>query len=155
MNSMENFFNWVSKPIPKEEVLVWFNINNMNFEKVELYGDFFKSLNIRVSDTYFEEDNHETKINLSEDNKKEHFEWCWNKTLEDFEKENVKFNKEGDHKNYFKKFYFDTFYTPGQKKIKEAIPSFLDEVFSLDKPFSKSDLEIMTEIYKLMEKNLN
>ena len=154
MNSMENFFNWVSKPVPKEEVLVWFNINNMNFEKVELYGDFFKSLNTKVSDTYFEEDNYETKISLSEENKKEHFEWCWTKTLEDFAKENINFNPEGEHKNYFKKFYFETFYTSGQKNIKEAIPSFLDEVFSLDKPFSKSDLEIMTEIYKLLEKNL-
>lgn len=152
---MENFFNWVSKPVPKEEVMIWFNINNMNFEKVELYGDFFKSLNTKVSDTYFEEDNFETKISLSDENKKEHFEWCWNKTLEDFQKENINFNSEGEHKNYFRKFYFDTFYTPGPKNIKEAIPSFLDEVFSFDKPFSKSDLEIMTEIYKLMEKNLN
>ena len=76
MNSMENFFNWVSKPVPKDEVLVWFNINNMNFEKVELYGDFFKSLNSKITDTYFEEDHFETKINLSDENKIEHFEWC-------------------------------------------------------------------------------
>lgn len=154
MNSMENFFNWVSKPVPKEEVLIWFNINNINYEKVKLYGDFFKSLNTKVSDTYFEEDNFETKISLSEENKKEHFEWCWTKTLEDFAKENINFNAEGEHKKYFEKFYFETFYTKGEKKIKEAIPSFLDEIFSMEKPFSKSDLEIMTEIYKLMEKNL-
>ena len=155
MNSMENFFNWVSKPVPKDEVLVWFNINNMNFEKVELYGDFFKSLNSKITDTYFEEDHFETKINLSDENKIEHFEWCWTKTLEDFKKENVKFTEEGEHKNYFKKFYFDTFYNKGQKNLKDAIPSFLEEVFDLNKPFSKSDLEILTEIYKLMEKNLN
>ena len=154
MNSMENFFNWVSKPVPKEEVLVWFNINNINYEKVELYGDFFKSLNIKVSDTYFEEENFETKISLSEENKKEHFEWCWTKTIEDFSKENIFFNLEGEHKKYFEKFYFETFYNKSEKKIKEAIPSFLDEIFSMEKPFSKSDLEIMTEIYKLMEKNL-
>ena len=154
MKSMENFFNWVSKPVPKEEVLIWFNINNMNYEKVELYGDFFKSLNKKVTDTYFEEEHHETKISLSEENKKEHFEWCWLKTIEDFEKENIKFNLDGDHKTYFYKFYFDTFYVQNQKAIKEALPSFLEEVFDLDKPFSKSDLEIMTEIYKLLEKNL-
>lgn len=155
MNSMENFFNWVSKPVPKDEVLVWFNINNMNFEKVALYGDFFKSLNSKITDTYFEEDHFETKINLSEENKIEHFEWCWTKTLEDFKKENINIIQEGDHKNYFKKFYFDTFYSKGQKNLKESIPSFLEEVFDLNKPFSKSDLEILTEIYKLMEKNLN
>ena len=155
MTSMENFFNWVSKPVPKDEVLVWFNINNMNFEKVELYGDFFKSLNNKVNDTYFDVDHHETKIIFTEENNLEHFEWCWGKTLDDFKKENIKINNDGEHKNYFKKFYFDTFYNKNQKNLKEAIPSFLEEVFDLNKPFSKSDLEILTEIYKLMDKNLN
>lgn len=154
MTSMENFFNWVSKPLPKEDVIVWFNINNMNYEKVELYGDFFKSLDIKISDTFFEEEHYETKISLSEENKQEHFEWCWNKTVDDFEKENTNFNREGEHKNYFKKFYSETFYNQKQKNLKEAIPNFLEEVFDLNKPFSKSDLEILTEIYKLMEKNL-
>ena len=154
MKSMENFFNWVSKPVPKEEVVIWFNINNMNYEKVELYGDFFKSLNAKVIDTYFEEEHFETKINLSDENKKEHFEWCWIKTVEDFNKENILFNIDGEHKNYFEKFFFDTFYNQNQKNIKEAIPSFLEEVFNLNKPCTKSDLEIITEIYKLMEKNI-
>lgn len=154
MTSMENFFNWVSKPVAKDEVSVWFNINNMNYEKIELYGDFFKSLNNKITDTYFEEENFETKINLSEDNKKEHFNWCWTKTLEDFKKENILFKSTGEHRNYFEKFYFDTFYNKNQKKIKEVIPNFLEEVFDLNKPLTKSDLEIMTEIYKIMEKNL-
>ena len=154
MTSMENFFNWVSKPVPKEEVVVWFNINNMNYEKVELYGDFFKSLNFKIIATYFEEDHRETKINLTEENKKEHFDWCWTKTVEDFQKEKIIINNSGDHRDYIEKFFFDTFYNQNQKNIKEAIPSFLSEVFDLNKPFSKSDLEIMTEIYKLMDKNL-
>jgi hypothetical protein len=33
MNSMENFFNWVTKPIPNEEVVMWFNAHNMIHEK--------------------------------------------------------------------------------------------------------------------------
>lgn len=154
MNSMENFFNWVSKPVPKEEVIIWFNIQNMTYEKVELFGDFFKSLNNKITDTYFEENHKETKINLSQENKKEHFEWCWMNTIKDFEKENIKFKTEGEHKNYFQKFYSDTFYNQNQKNIKEAIPNFLEEVFDLNTQTSKSDLEIMTEVYKLMEKNL-
>lgn len=152
---MENFFNWVSKPLPNDEVQVWFNINNMNYEKIELYGDFCKSLNDKILSTYFQEEHQETKINLSTEDKKEHFEWCWKKTIEDFSKENINFKIEGEHKNYFKKFYSDTFYEQNQKSIKESIPSFLNEIFDLNNPFSKSDLEIVTEIYKVMEKNLN
>jgi len=39
---MENFFNWMSKPVPPDEVIVWFNVHNMNYEKIELCGDIFK-----------------------------------------------------------------------------------------------------------------
>ena len=65
MKSMENFFNWMNKPIPKEEVTIWFNVHNMNYEKIELFGDFFKSLNQTIIDTYLGNDESETKIWLS------------------------------------------------------------------------------------------
>ena len=51
MNSMENFFKWMMIPIPKEDIIVWFNIHNMIYEKIELYGDIFKSLNNTIIDT--------------------------------------------------------------------------------------------------------
>jgi len=35
MNSMENFFNWISKPIPEDELIIWLNIHNMNYEKIK------------------------------------------------------------------------------------------------------------------------
>lgn len=151
---MENFFNWMTKPISKDEVTVWFNVHNMNYEKIELYGDFFKSLNQIIIDTYLGNDESETKILLSDEDNEKHFEWCWIKTLDSFSKENISFRKTGGHKDYFKNFFSDTFYNQKEKNLKEAIPSFLTEVFDIDKPFSKSDLDILTELYKLLEKNL-
>ena len=50
--TMENFFNWMSKPVPLDEVEVWFNMHNMSYEKIELFGDFFKSLYKIMSNTY-------------------------------------------------------------------------------------------------------
>jgi len=151
---MENFFNWMSKPIPKDEVIIWFNVHNMNYEKIELYGDIFKSLNHIIIDTYMGDETHETRISLSKEDKELHFEWCWNKMLEDFRKENIIIKHGGEHKEYFKSFFFDTFYNQSEKNIKESIPNFLFEVFDVEKPFSKSDLDILTELYKLMEKNI-
>ena len=58
-------------------------------------------------------------------------------------------------KDYFKTFFMDTFYNQKEKNIKDSIPNFLTGVFEVDKPFSKSDLDILTELYKLMEKNIN
>jgi len=154
MNSMENFFNWMSKPIPKEEVVIWFNVHNMNYEKIELYGDIFKSLNQVVHDTYMGDDITETKISLSQEDKELHFEWCWKKTIEEFMKENIEILPDGEHKNYFRGFYLDTFYNPTEKNIKGAIPNFVYDVFDVDKDFTKSDLDILTELYKLLEKNI-
>jgi len=154
MNSMENFFNWISKPVPKEEVIIWFNVHNMVYEKIELYGDIFKSLNYIVTDTYLGDDSNETKIILSKEDNESHFEWCWNKTLENYKKENIIIKHGGLHKDYLKSFFMDTFYNQKEKNIKEAIPNFLVDVFDVSKPFSKSDLDILTELYKLMEKNI-
>ena len=154
MNSMENFFNWMSKPIPQDEVVIWFNIHNMNYERIELYGDIFKSLNHIIIDTYMGEETKETKISLSQEDKELHFDWCWNKMVEDFRRENIIIKHGGEHKDYFKSFFFDTFYNQSEKNVKDSIPNFLIEVFDVKKPFSKPDLDILTELYKLMEKNI-
>ena len=157
MASMENFFNWMSKPIPTDEVVIWFNVHNMIYERIELYGDIFKTLNHIIIDTYMGEpigNSSETKISLTQEDKNLHFEWCWNKTVENFKKENININSNGDHKDYFKSFYMDTFYNQSEKSVKESIPVFLDEIFDIFKPFSKSDLDMITEMYKLLEKNV-
>lgn len=151
---MENFFKWMNKPVPKDEVTIWFNVHNMNFEKIELYGDIFKSLNQTVLDTYLGSDDSETRINISDDDNNSHFEWCWGKVIDGFAKENIIIKHGGQHKDYFKSFFFDSFYNQKEKNLKDAIPRFLKEVFDVDKPFSKSDLDILTELYKLMEKNI-
>ena len=157
MSSMENFFNWMSKPIPADEVIIWFNVHNMIYERIELYGDIFKTLNHIIIDTYMGEPtggSSETKISMTQEDKDLHFEWCWNKLVENFKKENISINSMGDHKDYLKSFYMDTFYNQPEKSVKESIPVFLDEIFDVFKPFSKSDLDMITEMYKLMEKNV-
>lgn len=154
MDSVENFFNWMSKPIPNDDVIIWFNVHNMNYEKIELFGDFFKSLNRKVADTYLGDDSVETKIYLTEEDKKSHFDWCWTKTLEDFKKEKVYLKDKGQHYDYLKSFFLDTFYNPKDQNLKIAINEFIDDIFNLDKPFSKSDLDLLTEFYQMIEKNM-
>lgn len=154
---MENFFDWVSTPVPTDEVVIWFNVHNMIYERIELYGDIFKSLNQTIVDTYMGETvgySSETKILLTQEDKELHYEWCWNKVVESFRRENVLIKPTGDHKDYFKLFYMDTFYNQSEKSVRDSIPNFLNEIFDIFKPFSKSDLDMITEMYKLMEKNI-
>jgi hypothetical protein len=154
---MENFFNWIAKPLPNDEVVTWFNVHNMIYEKIELYGDIFKSLNYVITDTYMGDsngDSPETKIVMSPEDKQSHFDWCWGKMVENFHKENITITIDGEHKDYLKSFYMDTFYHQTQKNVKDSVPVFLNEIFNMSKPFSKSDLDMITEIYKMMEKNV-
>jgi hypothetical protein len=151
---MENFFDWMAKPIPKDEVIIWFNVHNMIHEKIELYGDIFKSLNTIIIDTYLGDNNSETKINLSDDDKISHFDWCWKKMVKDFERENVNIKFKGNHKEYFQSFFMDSFYNQRENKIKESISRFLNEIFDTNMVYSRPDLDLLTELYKLMEKNM-
>jgi hypothetical protein len=151
---MENFFDWMAKPIPKDEVLIWFNVHNMIYEKIELYGDIFKSLNTIIVDTYLGDSSSETKINLSEDDKLSHFDWCWKKMVKDFERENVNIKFNGDHKEYFQSFFMDSFYNQRENRIRESISRFLNEIFDVNMVYSRPDLDLLTELYKLMEKNM-
>lgn len=154
---MENFYSWMMKPISHDDVEVWFNVNNMIFEKRELFADFTRSLIYVIKTTYLGteyDENNETKVYLNDDDKLAHFDWCWNKTIENFLKENLKFKVKGEHRDYFEKFFMDLFYNADNKIIRDNIQKFFDELFDEEKAFTKSDLDMLTDVYKMLNKNL-
>ena len=154
---MENFFNYVTKTVNPEEVDIWFRVNNIYPEKLELFSDFTHSLNITILETYLGEDetSTETKIKLTEEDNKKHFDWCWNKVLDNFKKENIVFEQYGEHYDYFESFFFEIFYTQKEKLVRESIEKFFSELFDLNTPFTKSDLDMIGTIYKYLDKNMS
>lgn len=145
------------KPVNHDDVEVWFNVNNMIYEKRQLFSDFTFGLHHLIKSTYLGDDTDnksETKLVLSQEEKIGHFDWCWKKTLENFSKENVRFNLKGEHKEYYEKFFMDLFYNAENKTISENIDAFFEELFDEEKMFTKSDLDMLTEIYKLLNKNI-
>lgn len=154
---MENFYSWMMKPVNHDDVEVWFNVNNMIYEKRQLFSDFTFSLYHLINSTYLGDDldnTSETKLVLSQEDKLKHFDWCWKKTLDNFSKENIKFNVKGEHREYYEKFFMDLFYNAENKTISENIVKFFQELFDEEKMFTKSDLDMLTEIYKLLNKNI-
>lgn len=153
---MENFFSWITKPLNKEDVEVWFNINNIITEKSELFYDFCFSLFSLIKNTYLgdETTHNETKIILSEEDNLKHFDWCWNTTIENFKKENIKFNSRGEHYDYFKSFLMEIYYNQKNTNVKNSIEQFFKELFDKEVVFTKSDLDLYTELYKLLDKNI-
>ena len=153
---MENFFNYISKPVHPDDVQVWLDMNNIIPEKVELYSDFANGLYELIIETYLgsDTDNDENTIELSDYDKDKHFEWCWKKTIDSFSKENLKFYYKGEHFEHFKSFFDEVFYKQKDINIKKQIKPFFGDVFDLKKPFTKSDLDMLTDLYKSLDKNL-
>ena len=150
-----NFFNYITQQLNKEEVDIWFRTNNIIPEKMELYYDFCNSLYLKITETYLgDSENGETKINMSEEDKENHFNWCWKKVLDDFRKEEISFEEEGEHYVYFKIFFEEIFYKQEDKKIRNSIDVFFKDVFDFEKTFTRSDLDMILEIYKNLDKNI-
>jgi hypothetical protein len=153
---MENFFDYISKPMKPDDVDIWLRVNNIVPEKLELFSDFAHSLNIIIIETYLGEPppSNETKITITDEDNDKHFEWCWNKIVIGFSKENIIFESKGDHYDYFKTFFDDIFYNQKEEKVRKSIGHFFNDLFDMKKSFTKSDLDMIVTIYKLLEKNM-
>jgi len=146
------------KPIPKDDVETWFSVNNIILEKKELFSDFVHSLIDLIKSTYLgdqvDTQKTETTIQLQQEDKQKHFDWCWSKTIDAFSKENINFELNGDHKDYFSNLLMDLFYNTENKIISDNIEPFFVNLFDDRVGYSQSDLEMITEIYKLLNKNI-
>lgn len=152
---MENFYNYISKHLEPEQVDIWFKVNNIIPEKMELYYDFCHSLYLLIIDTYLgDPEGIETKVQMNEEDNHKHFLWCWNKNIENFQKESILFELKGDHFEYFYSFFKEIFYDQKEPKIKRSIDIFFNDLFSRDKPFTQVDLDLVYNIYKSLDKNL-
>ena len=153
---MDNFFNYITKNLEIEEVDIWFKANNIIPEKMELYYDLSYSLYLLIQKTYLGngENNKETKVEMSEEDNTKHFNWCWNKTIKNFNKENIKFQNDGDHYDYFFSLFNELYYKQNKETIRNSIDVFFLDLFNREKPFTKVDLDLIYNIYKTLDKNL-
>ena len=153
---MENFFNYISKPLEFDEIDIWFKANNIIFEKMDLFFDFTYSLTLIITDTYLggDLDEKESKIEMTDEDNVNHFSWCWKKNLEYFEKEGILIEEDGEHYDYFKEFFTEIFYNHKENKIRKSIGNFFVEMFDRNKPFTKSDLDVLLTIYKSLDNNM-
>jgi hypothetical protein len=51
-------------------------------------------------------------------------------------------------------FMNDSFYNQKDENIRKSINLFVKDLFDLDKTFVKSDLDILTEVYKLFNRSV-
>jgi len=103
--SPQEFREYISEPVSREKMSLWVKVNNIDSEKVELFFDHVDSLRHIIHKTYLGDD-----VVNTDRIKREHYDWCWGKVISDFKLENINFNGEGEHKEYFWNFFYESFY---------------------------------------------
>jgi hypothetical protein len=153
---MENLFNYISKQVDPEEVDIWFKVNNIIPEKMELYYDFCYSLFSLMVSTYLggTPETSETGVIMNDDDNLQHFRWCWSKNIENFKREEIDFNNEGEHFDYFYSLFSEVFYSQKREEIRNSINDFFDDLFNREKPFTQVDLDLVYNLYKSLDKNI-
>ena len=150
MNSAE-FIKYITNPLTPEEMQLLYKANNIIYDKCELYYDFILTLNHVVVDTFLGDD----VINSTEDIKN-HFNWCIEKVLGNFKKEKIIFSNTLDIKEYFYNFYIELFYNQGEKKdCIDKLNKLGDLSFIYGRTKTRSDMDVLLELYRLFEKSLN
>ena len=153
---MDNFLNYITKNLDPEEVDIWFRVNNIIPEKMELYYDLSYSLFLLIKTTYLGDESEvgETTVKMNDVDNKKHFNWCWKKIIDNFERESISFDTEGDHYDYFFTLFNEIYYRQSKEAIRNSIDVFFNDLFNREKVFTQVDLDLIFNIYKTLDKNL-
>jgi hypothetical protein len=146
--SNSQFINYMINPLSYEQMHLLYKANDIKYDRCNLYYDFIKTLNKVIHDTYLGSDFISTEREIME-----HFEWCFNNVLELFREEKIKFDSTDKIKDYFFYFYFELFYKDKTKSL-EKLNRLADFSFDYDRLKSRSDIDIMFEIYKMLDKSV-
>ena len=91
---------------------------------------------------------------MNDDDNLQHFRWCWSKNIENFKREDIDFNNEGEHFDYFYSLFSEVFYSQKREEIRNSINDFFDDLFNREKPFTQVDLDLVYNLYKSLDKNI-
>ena len=146
-----SFLAYIHNPISRESMNVLYASNNIKYEKCELYSDFVQSLFMLIFDTYMGDDY------MTIEHQKKHFNWCWEKVVDNFKEEGIHFNSVKLYE-YFLEFMFEVFYTYENKKrfdyTDKGLLKIWFDIFNYDKIKTQADMDTLIEIYKIFEKSL-
>lgn len=148
-NSKESYLEFISSESYKHQIDIWYRAHNIIREKTELFYDFISSIFFLIEETYLGDD-----VMHTESNQKNHFTWCWDKTITNFSKERIFFKERGLHYEYFWNFFLEAYYLNRQQNGIIRIKEYFYKLFDFKHKKSRSELDMLTEIYKLLDQNL-
>ena len=149
MERREDYTDLATTDRYKHQIDIWYRAYNINREKIELFYDFLFSFNQLVDETFLGVD-----VLFKEIDQRNHFTWCWDRVVGNFEKERISFKDRGSHYEYFWNFYYEAFYVMMMDEKEPKIGEYFYKLFDFTHRKTRSELDMLTEIYKLLEQNL-
>lgn len=149
MENKEGYLQFISSESYKHQIDIWYRAYNISREKTELFYDFLASLHDLIDETYLGPEVFEL-----ENDQRNHFTWCWDKNVDNFNKEKIYFKERGSHYEYFWNFFLEAFYFTHLDGEPVRINEYFFKLFDFKHKKSRSELDMLTEIYKLLEQNL-
>ena len=129
------------------DLSILFLKHNINRERVELFHDFIFTLFDNMETTFLGYD-----ILINEEDKINHFNWCWIETINQFKKENIFFNINGIHYDFLLMFFKTTFYDKDKNDIDVIYKLF--EIFKFKFNDMSADFNLLNYFYKIIDTNL-
>jgi hypothetical protein len=133
----------------QDQIEAWYKSHNIIREKSELYYDFVFSLFTIIDETYLGPD-----IIISNEDMSNHFIWCFNKVVFNFDQEKIYFNHKGDHYNYLWLFFYKAYYTCNTENKTGILFEYFKVLFDFNRIKNPIELESFTDLYKIFDQNL-
>ena len=150
MKHKESYLEFVSSESYKQQIDVWYRTYNISYEKTILFYDFVVSLNDLIEETYLGVD-----VMTTDEDMKNHFSWCWDRTIENFDREKIYFIDRGNLYTYFWSFFYEAFYLAKIENQDIMIMDYFTRLFDFTHKKTRSELDMLTDVYKLFDQNLN
>jgi hypothetical protein len=122
----------------------------LNRNRIELYKDFTLNLLYYINNYYLDKESLYT-----DDDIYNHYIFCFNKTCDDFLKENIDFRDNDELKSYYYSYYYSQFYTAENQQKLPFYLEFWDDIFKIDQVKNENYLNILIETYLIFDISLN
>jgi hypothetical protein len=134
--------HFISKDLEKYETSNEYKRYNIIQDRLKLYKDFILNLCYNVSSTYLGQEFVKTKSDIEG-----HYAWCFNKTVEDFEKCGISFRSNQEIYNYFLEYFSVVLYYEVNLTDYEIFKKYWNDLFNQDMKKANHELEEVIEIY--------
>jgi len=90
----------------------------------------------------------------SEIDQRNHFTWAWDKIIDSFEKEKIYFKRRENCYEYMWNFFLEAYYLSQLIDNQVKIKNYFEKLFDFSFRKTRSELDMLSEVYKLFDKNL-